>query len=529
VCDALKPFYILKMKKFALINFFFVSFTVLHSQPIYDAKRNYHWISGYLYDNIVYNEAVDNVIYDFTGDTMKLVYEEKYPSSEVWQTNGSICDENGDLLLYSAGCRVHEKEGTIVPGTDSMNVGFVYNAQCYDYMGNPNSGYTIPEGLLFLPVGLNNYFIFYQWLDYQGNGYNILRLYSMSLKKNTDNQHFTASDINKIILSDNLNGDVAACRSGNGLDWWLLCPKANSNRIFSFLIDSNGVKEQKYQNIGVSRIHPWDDSSGQCAFSPDGTKFIEYNIRSDLKIFDFDRCTGTLSNPIHIPIVDAADTIYAAGVCVSPNSRYLYACSTRKIYQFDLQADNIPASKLTVAVNDGVKIGFLPLNFNHAELGPDGRIYINNLFGRTTYHRIDYPDSAGVACGVRQHIEWTQWGMSTMPHHPNYLLGAVQNNGCDSTITTINTNQPVGKLKVYPNPVGNQLTIELENMPSTIHLSGEIVVINQVGQVVHKQPMSPYIPLAKIESKGWAAGVYIVSLRKGGRLLGVERVVKIAR
>ena len=508
--------------------FFCICSTHLYAQPWYDAKRNYQWITGYQYDNIVYDEAIDNVIYDFTSDSMQLKYEEKYPSSELRFTNGSICDKDGKLLLYSGGCRVHEADGTIIPGTDTMNVGYVYNAQCYDYMGNPNSGYTVPGGLMFLPVGELSFFIFYLWSDYRDNfGYLHPRLYSMKLEKSGTNEHFVASNINNLLLEDSLNGNLAACRHANGRDWWLTCPKAGSNRIFSFLIDSNGAKLELSQDIGASRIHPWDESSGQCAFSPDGTKFIEYCIRSDIKIFDFDRCTGELSNPIHIPINDYADTIFAAGVCVSPNSRYLYAPSSNHIYQFDLKSNDIPASKQVVAVYDGVKIGFLTLDFNHAELGPDGKIYIANWAGRTTYHVIEHPDSAGLACGVRQHVEWTQWAVSNTPHHPNYLLGAMVGSGCDTITSTKNVNSRNIKINIFPNPVSDLMTVEIEGNETIFSGEKEIIILNQIGQTIEKIYVPPYTPISKINTTGWSKGIYFIQLKnREGSVLGLGKVLK---
>jgi hypothetical protein len=511
------------------ISFLFVfCFSQAFSQPWYDAKRNYQWITGYQYDNIVYDEAIDNVIYDFTGDTMQIHYVEKFPSSETRGTNGSICDENGQLLLYSTGCRVHEADGTIIPGTDTMNAGFVYNAQCYDYMGNPNSGYTVPSGLIFLPVGKERFFIFYLWKDYKPDyGPNNFRLYSMMLDKSPGDVHFNASQVNHIILSDTLNGSLAACRHANGRDWWLLCPKTNSPKIFTFLVDSSGAKLQLNQKIGASRLSPYDEATGQCAFSPDGTKFIEYCIRSDIKIFDFDRCSGRLSNPIHIPIKDYADTIFSAGACVSPNARYLYVPSSNHIYQFDLKSNDISTSKQVVAVYDGVKMGFLTLDFNHAELAPDGKIYITNWAGRTTYHVIEHPDSAGVACGVRQHVQWTKWAVSNIPHHPNYLLGPLAGSGCD-TITFVKQVHRKNEIKIFPNPVSGMMIVEIMKDGDGFGQACEISVLNQVGQIIEQQYVPPYTPLFKMDTGTWKKGLYFVYLiNMKNQVLATGRIVKI--
>lgn len=500
----------------------------LLAQPWYDAKRNYQWITGYQWDSTVYDPDIENVIYDFTGDTMRLIYETKNPSSETNFTNGSICDKNGNLLLFSTGCRVHEADGTIIPGTDSMNAGYIYDSQCHDYKGNLNSGYIVPQGLMFLPVGEFSFYLFYLWADSRDNfGYACFKLYSMKINKEPGDDHFKASGINRIALEDTLNGGLAACRHANGRDWWLICPKSKSNRIFTFLVDSSGIKLFE-QDIGAKRIHPWDDWTGQCAFSPDGTRFIEYCIQSDLKIFDFDRCTGRLSNPLHIPIEDEADFIYAAGACVSPNGRYLYTPSSRQIYQFDLLSSDIPASKQTVAVYDGIQEGFLNLSFANAELAPDGKIYIANLTGRTTYHVIEYPDLSGTACVVKQHAQWTKWGVASIPHHPSYLLGPLAGSGCD-TLTSATQARRKNGIKIFPNPVSdNALTIEIAKDESGYSEACEIKILDQLGRVVEKRYVPPYTPLQKIDTGAWKTGVYFVHLVNiKNQLLAVEKVVKI--
>jgi hypothetical protein len=58
------------MSRFLLL--FCICSTHLYAQPWYDAKRNYQWITGYQWDSITYDPNIENVIYDFTGDSMQL-------------------------------------------------------------------------------------------------------------------------------------------------------------------------------------------------------------------------------------------------------------------------------------------------------------------------------------------------------------------------------------------------------------------------------------------------------------------------
>lgn len=56
----------------------------------------------------------------------------------------------------------------------------------------------------------------------------------------------------------------------------------------------------------------------------------------------------------------ATKEIISSGVAVSPNDRYLYVSSWIYMYQFDLWASNITASKDIVAVYDNVLSGTKP-------------------------------------------------------------------------------------------------------------------------------------------------------------------------
>ena len=151
-----------------------------------------------------------------------------------------------------------------------------------------------------------------------------------------------------------------------------------------------GVLNIKKQCIG----HEWNwiEGSGQAVFSPDGTKYARFQPNNNLNIFDFDRCAGELSNPVIIPF--SPDTIFRAGVSFSPNSRFLYAHAYTKLYQFDMQATDVPASQLLIDEYDGVADPF-PTRFYMGQLALDNKIYISSAGTHEHLHVIHSPDSLG--------------------------------------------------------------------------------------------------------------------------------------
>jgi hypothetical protein len=96
------------------------------------------------------------------------------------------------------------------------------------------------------------------------------------------------------------------------------------------------------QNIG-SLIT--DDVWGQAVFSPDGSKYVLFTDHA-LDLYDFDRCSGELTNhqSLYFP-----DSVYRTGIAFSPNNRFLYANTQLNIFQYDLWASNIDSSVQLVA------------------------------------------------------------------------------------------------------------------------------------------------------------------------------------
>jgi gliding motility-associated-like protein len=152
-------------------------------------------------------------------------------------------------------------------------------------------------------------------------------------------------------------------------------------------------------------------------------------------VFDFDRCTGQLSNWLSLGTpalqVPGSDTYY--GCSFSPDGTKIYASEennnqngTTRLFQWDLLAPNIPASKTLI----GTTIS--PMEFGQHQLGPDGKIYIANLAypldstNPNNYYLsvIHDPNQAGLACNFVYNGLWLEGRQSTLhlPNLPNYNL-----------------------------------------------------------------------------------------------------------
>jgi hypothetical protein len=410
----------------------FLLFTVsiLFAQYPLDHKRDHFWISGY--DN--FPPHWGGSILNFNDLPVSIEAMHPIPIN-VSFTVSSICDYAGNMMFYTNGQYVSDKTFHIMPGNDSLNPGAVFNGQ-YGF------GYPVPQGAMILPMPGSHkyYYIFHTPVEYEYYGSPEL-LYSI-VDMSLNNGLGDLAEINTpLIIGDTLlSGNISACRHANGCDWWLLLATHQDNLFYRVLLNANGASLAGTQYIGEN-----PPAGSQVCFSPDGSKYVIYGWNGEcipdtgpcqyaLHIYDFDRCTGMLSNPqSHI---FEFPNFY--GYCaISPNSRYLYISHSAKIRQCDLEADDIFGSCEVVAELDGFVDTLLETWqygpwFNAMQLAPDGKIYISG--GACHYlHTIDNPDEPGTACNVNQHsVQLPTINGYTIGNFPHFRLGPLDGSSCDT-------------------------------------------------------------------------------------------------
>ena len=484
----------------------FLNLGILNSiSELVAQKHDQNWVIGYDVQFGLHNNYID-----FSQKPVKAISRESKLKFGL-SLNVSFSDENGNFLFYSDGCRIFDSSNNLVENGDSINAGVVADAY-YNY------GYPINQGGLVLPSpNTKNEFDFITVLIestkmYGGHPIKLLNHHIIIDKNNK----LSVSIKNQTILQDTFsNSDLVACKHANGEDWWILLPKIQSNGYYIILLDKEGFHTKGIQNIGpiYNYVSDW---SGQSVFSLDGTKYARYDRGNEISIFDFDRSSGILSNPVHMDIIDSADSLFiGCGLSFSPNSRYLYAASTLSIYQFDMLSTSILDSKLTVAQYDGFLDPF-PSCFFLMQLAPDDKIYICSAYSNHNLHVITNPNQGGIACDVKQHsLSLPHNLIGALPFYPNYRLGK-------SSVGVIDTlkESKDDLVTLYPNPVVDQVTVEIKSNISDV----EIILLDALGRKVFQKKLSDK---KQFDISSLQASLYLYKIIHAGTIISSGKLIKL--
>ena len=484
-------------------------------------KHDYVWMFGYNSNATSEYPGIEGVQMNFENGIVNIQYLPIEIS--IYLSNASISDASGQLLFYSNGCAIVDSEHQIVNNGDNLNVGGVHNDFC-NLLGYPAG----PQSCLILPssVASNEYYLFYTHLEYlEGPQVDAMTTQLQFSKiKGGPADEIEIILKNEIAIVDSLSmGQLTAVKQSNGADWWVIVPQYLSNKYYYFELTENGIGNLSEQQIGNPTVKQ-GEGGGQAVFSPDGTKYIRYTPADGLFIFDFGRNTGQLSNFRFIAIDDGA---FTGGVAVSPNSRYLYVCSEDFVYQFDLLAADIEASRITVAEYDGYQSPF-PTKFFNAQLAPDCKIYINSFATVDVLHVIHNPDEPGLACNFEQHAVQLPFNHArSLPHFPNYRLGPLVEGEappppCEPVVSIKEAPPSVPKAYVFPNPAPGYVKVVFEQ---ALRRPGRVVLYNGLGQVVLEEALGVGSREFRIELSGVAAGLYFYSIFRGGEVVKGGKLV----
>ena len=443
----------------------------------------------------------------------------------------SICDSLGNLLFYAAG------------STDGLSAQYFIGGKAYNkdkfVMQNGDSimSRLWYKELIIIPYPNCDslFYIMSAPVTFEGFFYSIMDI-------SQDNWSGAIIQKNLQLQGTNFwaNDGITAIKHGNGRDWWVMVRdwQNYNNKFYYYAVTPTGITLDHVQYIGDTvqsgfyRIEP----------SNDGEKVACITNKGLISVYDFDRCSGWLSNEIAIehenPNVNLIPWYWDCEL--SPNKHYLYVSqaysdfdTTNYLLRFDLQAAKIPASRDTLYAGEESAVAGL------IELAPDGKIYWACAYNppNTSYYPypdsthnyitdnlsvINYPDSS--FCDF-QPFSFYLGGKRTyygLPNNPNYGLGRLLGSPCD-TLQWANLTpnpSPLGEGKLYATYISawEKLFVNAQNLNGKLLT---ITIYDATGKIKFARGKPPggglgvfggYFSL-DVDCTGWASGLYVVHLQ----------------
>ena len=388
------------------------------------AQKNDHiWVTGRGGGNQTpFNDEWGAIIFDFNQNNRPLILEKQEYDMNFYTTNSVISDSTGSLLFYSNGEKIYSKNHYLMPNGGNLMPGDGY-------------GLRMNQGALTLPWPEHPGMYFVFCVEpvsgvALGTGF---RYHLVDMNENSGLGKVIEK--RKLLVQDTVDwGKVNATKHANGRDWWVLLHRDLTNRFYRLLISPQGIR---MDTIEVEEA--FADGLGQAVFSPDGTTYarvdrITFNLPTYIRLYDFDRCTGLLSNYQLDTNLVSPGAEFGAGLSISHNSRYLYVFHTEIVAQYDLKSPDPFESRVDIGIYDGFMSGPLYGSyFLFSQLGPDGRIYVASWGSTYHWHLLNFPNREGEASQFLQHhIAFPVNPNYDIPNLPNFRLGPLDGSPCDT-------------------------------------------------------------------------------------------------
>ncbi len=451
-----------------------------------------------------------------------------FPITTAFQTRGtctSISDNAGNLLFYA-----NTRSGVSV-----SNTGLVWNNQ-HQLMQNGDSilgqGWYYEMTIIPDPGSDSSYYLF----SIGVTNSSLPGLYYSKIDFDMQNPLGVVAQKNIQLLNFRMVDCLLAVKHGNGRDWWVIAREStvhlgtSNNSWYVFLVSPTGISGGNVQNFGSLNT----TNSGRLSFDSAANRICFANGASLVELYDFDRCTGVVSNPINIEPTGQFQPFPLYWSCeFSPSGQFLYVGGymwndSSYLWQFDTWAANITATKTLIWQSN------YPVYYVIGQLkrAPDGKIYLSNGWVDTTgnyqfpylsnqYYPenmnlsvINSPDLPGAACNFQPYSFYlggkrTYWGL---PNNPDYDLGPFIGSPCD---TLVGMNEPIS-------PNNSEMFVYYANNWQTAfinakHLTGNrysLDVYDIMGKSVFRESgaLNPPYFTKNLNCSSFAKGVYTVVL-----------------
>lgn len=399
-------------------NYVEINFNTINLKPIFKNK--------YVLLNIVYNSDMANInrnMYSFYGNTF-----------------GTICNTNGEIILYADGRHIYDSNDLLLYRNDkNINLDLFTRTQKYNirtrYLIDSMGG--ISTHILKKPGCNDEYYLFYTTHTYAINA---------NFRTKTDDTltytagcsiyyyNFTYTKqkginvlSNPILLVDSVLPQFTFCKASNNIDNWIVTRKFREDTYLSFKFDDNGISsksvESKFEfSSDTSRLNEEIISNDllfetykyyHLGFSPNSKYLYTYYYNSELgyekRFYSFDNESGKIVDlKVNLSLIDYSQNNY---LNFSSNSEYVYFCENEEIiknenilvsnqYAISNLINNIKTSQSFKYYNYFEGYRYRYTNFS----GYYNRIYYttyDSTLGQKYYPRYSYTEILNVDSNVK--------------------------------------------------------------------------------------------------------------------------------
>jgi PKD repeat protein len=291
--------------------------------------------------------------------------------------NGMAFDDNGDLLFYSDGRTILDKNHNVMANGNGLMGGAF--------------GSSTQECLIIPYPGFTDKFIIFTSDEYEDScalGYR----YSIVDMNLNGGLGAVTSQKNILLYAPN-SEKLTATYHANGKDIWVMTHEYNTNNFAAYLVTANGVSSSAVISSFGAIGNYWP--VGSINFSHSGKKLANAACQVNrIEIFDFNNTTGILSNYISIPLTS---THFPYGIEFSPDDSRLYISAwgnPTTLFQINMNAGSSTdiinsLTSISTYNNMGAGLGGM-------QLGPDDKIYVSGFIAKISV--INNPNELGSAC-----------------------------------------------------------------------------------------------------------------------------------
>jgi hypothetical protein len=498
---------------------------VLTSASIY-AQQNNNWI--------LINSGAQ-LKWGSSGLTVDSVFDD-YPYNWDKTNTSAISNFNEKLLFYIGANTIWNKDFHVMEGAPDT-----INASSYFFSLNSQS--------IILPV-LNDTTQYNAYIAQEASN-SLYPPYSSLIKYEVAPWHINLWQPydGKVLSTDTLfNGGgfyssqtLNAVKHGNGRDWWILFHPMETDSFMVWRQEANGsLSGPFYQEIG-----PYHPQAGydlmRIAFTQDGTR-MALMMFFDIYLYDFDRCTGLLSNPMHIDSCSTCTTAWLNGNFLStPYFSTVFSFDGNKLYvsrqdtliQIDLI--DFPNQVQREVIWYAPSGAFTPNSdiIGSMQIGEDRRIYVGTTnFGGVNVTYLDSgsmylgiinsPNLSGQACNFNRYGLFLG-GLDTdlsLTSYINYDLGPWVGSPCDTlTTTSLSELNPTPQITLSPNPTQTEATLTWSGIQE-----GSFMLRDMLGRAVLDEVLNAPSGTTRLDLSTLPKGIYLWqvqsdSFTKNGKLV----------